>query len=61
MTPVQLRLDPVLPIDPEAAAKLTAPARRRLYDALHLDLLQRQAAEEAVRLVIRRQYGKGRR
>ncbi len=61
MSGVQLRIAAELPIDPEAAAKLTTPERGRLYDQLALDLLQRQAAEEAIRLVIAKRYGRGRR
>jgi hypothetical protein len=55
---VQLRADAVLPIDPEAAAKLSTPERGELYRQLGLDALQIAAAEEAVRAVIAKRYGR---
>lgn len=58
---VQLRLVAELPIDPESAAKLTTPERGKLYDELGLDFEQRQASEDAVRLVIAKRYARYRR
>jgi hypothetical protein len=58
---VQLRIGAELPIDPESAAKLTTPERGALYNELELDFEQRQAVETAVRLVIAKRYGRGRR
>jgi hypothetical protein len=45
-----------LPLDPVELAAVPILDRRRLYDDLGLDLLQRQAAEAAVRLVVAKQY-----
>jgi hypothetical protein len=50
-----------LPFDPRELAGLAAPTRGRLYDELALDLSQRQAAEEAVRAVLRGDYREARR
>lgn len=58
MSGVQLRIAAELPIDPVAASKIPILARRRLYDELGLDRLQRQAVEEAIRLVVARKYRK---
>ena len=59
MSGVQLPLETqhlgALPLDPHELAALNAPARGRLYDDLDLDLLQRHAAEDAVRLVFARE------
>jgi hypothetical protein len=55
---VQLRIAAELPIDPVAAAEIPILERRRLYDELGLDVLQRQAVEEAVRLVVAKKYMK---
>ena len=57
---VRLRIAAELPIDPVAASKLSSPERGRLYNALQLDFEQRQACEDAVRLVIPREYGRRR-
>jgi hypothetical protein len=46
-------------LDPHELAKLSIFERRRLYDAIALDLIQRQVAEEAVRLVLADQYRRG--
>ena len=59
-TPIQLPLatgDLPLPFDPHELAELTTPERGRLYAEIGLDVLQRDVAEEAVRLVLRRSYG----
>jgi hypothetical protein len=58
---VQLRLGAELPIDPVAAAEIPILDRRRLYDQLDLDLAQRQAVEEAVRMVVAKRYHRRRR
>ena len=43
-------------LDPHELAKLSITARALIYAELGLDLLQRQAAEEAVRAVIAGRY-----
>jgi len=45
-----------LPLDVERLAELNATERARSYNELGLDLLQRHAAEEAVRLLIAGRY-----
>ncbi len=60
MSGVQLPLQTgssTLPFDPHQLATLPTPERGRLYGELGLDFPQRQAAEDAVRLVLRRRYG----
>ena len=58
--PIQLPLPTggsSLPFDPRQLAELTTPERGQLYSDLGLDVPQREVAEEAVRLVLRRSYG----
>ncbi len=50
---VQLGL---LPVSPDELAQLTAPERRAVYDRLGLDHFQRQAVEDAVRLIVAGKY-----
>jgi hypothetical protein len=45
-----------LPVDPVELAELTAPERGVIYDTLGLHALQRAAAEEATRAVLRGRY-----
>jgi hypothetical protein len=45
-----------LPVDPAEVASLTTPERGRLYDELGLDFEQRQACEDACRLVLAGRY-----
>ena len=47
-----------LPFDPRELARLIAPERGKLYAELGLDVLQRAAAEDAVRRVIAGQYSR---
>ena len=58
----QLRLDAggALPLDPVQMAEVPILERAKVYDALCLDFPQRQAVEEAVRLVIAKRYGRRR-
>lgn len=59
---VQLPLslgDAQLPLDPAELAQLSAPERGLLYRQLGLCVLQRAAAEEAVRAVLAGQYRRG--
>ena len=58
---VQLTLDRALPLDPIAISALPILARRRLYDELGLDHLQRGAAEQAAQAIIRGEYRRGER
>jgi hypothetical protein len=44
-------------LDVHELADLLAHERARLYDELGLDFCQRQAAEDAVRLVLADEYG----
>ena len=55
---VQLALGGGLPVDPREVAKLLAYERAALYSELDLSWQQREAVEAAVRLVIRREYGR---
>ena len=55
MSGVQLRLAE-LPLDPVALSQLPILARAKLYSDLQLSPSQREAAEDAVRLVLRRSY-----
>jgi hypothetical protein len=50
-----------VPFRPEELAKLTTPERGRVYADAGLDPAQIQAAEAAVRAVIAKTYGRGRR
>lgn len=59
MKGVQLRADPLLPIDPVDVAKLSTPARGDVYRALDLHPVQIAAIEDAVRLVRRGEYLRG--
>jgi hypothetical protein len=58
--PVQLSLDG-LPLDPHELAKLPILERAKLYAELQLAPEQREAAEQATRLVVAKRYGGGRR
>ncbi len=55
MSAVQLSFE-AQGLDPSQLAAMPAHERRHLYDDLDLDALQRQAAEDAVRLVRAEQY-----
>ncbi len=48
-----------LPFDPRELSRLTTPERGKLYEDTGLDVLQRAAAEDAVRRVIADQYPRG--
>ena len=58
MTGVQIRLAG-LPLDPVELAKVPIFERAKLYAELDLDPIQRQVAEEAVRLIIAGEYLRG--
>ena len=60
MSGVQLTLGG-LPLDPVELAKLPILDRAKLYTELGLDHFQREAAEQATRLVVARRYGRSRR
>jgi hypothetical protein len=60
MDSVQLTLGG-LPLNPHELARVPLDRRIRLYEEIGLDVWQREAAEQAVRLVIAKRYGGGRR
>lgn len=47
-----------IPLDPVQLAQLSAPERGKVYRRAGLDRLQIAASEDAVRLVLRREYGR---
>ena len=47
-----------LPFNPRELSRLTTPERGKLYEDTGLDVLQRAAAEDAVRRVIAGQYSR---
>ena len=55
---VQLRVDADLPLDPLELAALSIFERTKLYTALDLHAVQIAAAEDAIRAVQLRKYGR---
>jgi hypothetical protein len=55
---VQLRHAAELPFDPVDLSRLSILERAELYAALDLHPIQREAAEAAVRAVLRGEYGR---
>jgi hypothetical protein len=53
---IKLPVDERLPLDPHEVAQLAVLERRELYASLQLSGAQREAIEQAVRLVRRREY-----